>query len=204
MTAIDQTGATPAKPSIFISYTSRDRNWAYWIAVTLRDSGHKPFVHEWEVGAGENIARWMEERIGHRGSIAWRVHRCLYQGGVFRFRARRGVLERSGRSKGLFGSGRGRARYPLAPSDAGSQTPVAGGLSEAEAERALPEFLVPPSAPLTAAWPGPPGAIIVAKNELRACYVAPAATRRGVGTALVRELERIALEHGLECLALDA
>jgi putative acetyltransferase len=48
------------------------------------------------------------------------------------------------------------------------------------------------------------GAIVIAKNELRACYVTPAAARKGVGTALVHELERIALEHRLEWLALDA
>jgi hypothetical protein len=48
---------------IFISYTSRDREWAHWIGVTLRDNGFEPLVAEWEVGAGENIARWMEESI---------------------------------------------------------------------------------------------------------------------------------------------
>lgn len=48
---------------IFISYAARDRNWAHWIGVTLRDSGHVPFVHEWEIGAGGNIPRWMDERI---------------------------------------------------------------------------------------------------------------------------------------------
>ena len=48
---------------IFISYTARDRTWAYWIGVTLREHGHVPFVHEWEIGPGENIPRWMDERI---------------------------------------------------------------------------------------------------------------------------------------------
>jgi hypothetical protein len=48
---------------IFISYTTRDRAWAHWIGVTLRDNGFEPIVHEWEVGAGENIPRWMDERI---------------------------------------------------------------------------------------------------------------------------------------------
>jgi hypothetical protein len=48
---------------IFISYTSKDRAWAQWIGVTLRDNGHVPFVHEWEIGAGENIPRWMDEKI---------------------------------------------------------------------------------------------------------------------------------------------
>ncbi len=48
------------------------------------------------------------------------------------------------------------------------------------------------------------GAIVVAGNELRACYVVPDAARKGVGSALVRELEGIALHHGLEWLQLDA
>jgi predicted acylesterase/phospholipase RssA len=48
---------------IFISYTSSDKHWADWIGWNLRDAGHEPFVHEWEIGPGENIARWMEERV---------------------------------------------------------------------------------------------------------------------------------------------
>jgi len=48
---------------LFISYTSEDRAWAHWIGVTLRDNGFVPLVHEWEIGAGENIARWMDESL---------------------------------------------------------------------------------------------------------------------------------------------
>jgi putative acetyltransferase len=48
------------------------------------------------------------------------------------------------------------------------------------------------------------GAIVPANCELRACYVAPGAARQGVGTAIVRELERIAREHGLTVLELDS
>jgi putative acetyltransferase len=48
------------------------------------------------------------------------------------------------------------------------------------------------------------GAIVLANNELRACYVAPGAVRKGVGSAFVREIERIALAHGLTWLELDA
>jgi putative acetyltransferase len=48
-------------------------------------------------------------------------------------------------------------------------------------------------------------AALVAKNaELRACYVAPEANRRGVGSALVRRLEQIASAQGLAFLELDA
>ena len=40
------------------------------------------------------------------------------------------------------------------------------------------------------------GALAVAASELLACYVVPEAARQGVGTALVREVERIAVEYG--------
>lgn len=43
-------------------------------------------------------------------------------------------------------------------------------------------------------------ALVAAKHELRACYVCPRAARRGIGTALVRELERIARDRGLDRL----
>ena len=48
------------------------------------------------------------------------------------------------------------------------------------------------------------GCLVVQHSELRACYVAPEAARKGVGSALVREIERIANEHGLDLLRLDA
>lgn len=48
------------------------------------------------------------------------------------------------------------------------------------------------------------GAIVVSKSELRACYVVPEAARRGVGTAIVREIERIARQHALAELELLA
>lgn len=48
------------------------------------------------------------------------------------------------------------------------------------------------------------GAIVVGQSELRACYVAPDAARRGVGSALVAEIERIARQHGLDHLELES
>jgi putative acetyltransferase len=48
------------------------------------------------------------------------------------------------------------------------------------------------------------GALVIAKSELRACYVLPSATRRGVGSALVAEIERIAREHAIRELHLES
>lgn len=48
------------------------------------------------------------------------------------------------------------------------------------------------------------GALVLAKSELRACYVAPQAARRGVGSALVHELERIARDNGLANVQMDS
>lgn len=48
---------------IFISYTSSDKEWAQWIGWELQRAGHEPFIHDWEVGPGGNIAGWMEQRF---------------------------------------------------------------------------------------------------------------------------------------------
>jgi GNAT superfamily N-acetyltransferase len=48
------------------------------------------------------------------------------------------------------------------------------------------------------------GALVVNNSELRACYVRPGAARRGVGAALVAEIERLAREHGLVSLRLES
>jgi hypothetical protein len=48
---------------IFMSYTNRDRNWAFWIGHELTDDGHEVHIHEWELPFGENILKWMELRF---------------------------------------------------------------------------------------------------------------------------------------------
>jgi putative acetyltransferase len=48
------------------------------------------------------------------------------------------------------------------------------------------------------------GAVILERSELRACYVSPHAARRGCGSALVHEIERIASENGLTHLEVAA
>lgn len=48
------------------------------------------------------------------------------------------------------------------------------------------------------------GALVLETCELRACYVEPGAARSGVGSALVREIERIATDRGLSHLQLQS
>jgi tetratricopeptide (TPR) repeat protein len=47
---------------IFVSYTSSDRDWAFWIARELQALGHTPHIHEWEITSGGDIYAWMERR----------------------------------------------------------------------------------------------------------------------------------------------
>jgi hypothetical protein len=46
---------------IFVSYTSSDRDWAFWIGQQLEKLGHTPHVHEWEIAGGGDIFAWMED-----------------------------------------------------------------------------------------------------------------------------------------------
>ena len=48
------------------------------------------------------------------------------------------------------------------------------------------------------------GSLVIDNNELRACYVRPNAARKGVGSAILREIERIALENGATILQMDS
>jgi TIR domain len=47
---------------IFVSYTSSDREWAFWIGHELEALGHAPRIHEWEISGGGDIMAWMEGR----------------------------------------------------------------------------------------------------------------------------------------------
>lgn len=47
---------------IFVSYTSADRDWAFWIGQELEKLGHTARIDAWEISGGDDIAAWMEER----------------------------------------------------------------------------------------------------------------------------------------------
>jgi TIR domain len=45
---------------IFVSYTSSDREWEFWIAKELNTLRHLPHVHYWEIKSSDD--GWMEQR----------------------------------------------------------------------------------------------------------------------------------------------
>jgi hypothetical protein len=48
---------------IFVSYTSSDRDWAFWVAKELKTLGHVPHVHEWEIKGSDDIYGWMGQHL---------------------------------------------------------------------------------------------------------------------------------------------
>jgi TIR domain len=48
---------------VFVSYTSVDQDWAFWVGQELEKLGHTPRIHEWEISAGGDIAKWMDQRL---------------------------------------------------------------------------------------------------------------------------------------------
>jgi TIR domain len=41
-------------------WTKSDGDWAYWFAGELKELGHRPHIHEWEIKGGTDIYAWME------------------------------------------------------------------------------------------------------------------------------------------------
>jgi tetratricopeptide (TPR) repeat protein len=48
---------------IFVSYTSKDREWAFWIGQELEKLGHVARIDAWEIAGGGNIMAWMLQRL---------------------------------------------------------------------------------------------------------------------------------------------
>jgi tetratricopeptide (TPR) repeat protein len=46
---------------IFASYTSSDKEWAFWIGQHLEKLGHVAHLHDWEISGGGDIFAWMED-----------------------------------------------------------------------------------------------------------------------------------------------
>ena len=53
MRGYQQTRAGERMADIFVSYTTSDRDWAFWIAKELEELGHMAHVHEWRLQAAK-------------------------------------------------------------------------------------------------------------------------------------------------------
>jgi hypothetical protein len=132
---------------IFISYTACDDIWAHWIGTILLENGYEVFVHEWEVGAGENIPLWMNERL----QLADRVL------GVFTDAYLAREFSKSEQLSAYWADPEGRKGrlIPVEVAPVSKWPPLVSvlrriticDLPEHQAERKLLDFLKPPGAP---------------------------------------------------------
>jgi hypothetical protein len=65
--------------NIFVSYTSTDSDWAFWIGQELDALGYAPRVHEWEISGGGDIAAWMERAHNEAEHILCVVSRAYLE-----------------------------------------------------------------------------------------------------------------------------
>jgi tetratricopeptide (TPR) repeat protein len=149
---------------IFVSYTSSDKDWAQWIGWNLRQAGHEPFLHDWEIGAGENIAGWMENRFHQADKLI----------GVFSEAYCKAAFSQSERWSAYWQDPQGRSGF-FVPIEVRKVSEWPGfvsslkhlslvGLSEDDASQRLVAFLRPPQFPIEK--PAFPGAASVAVPQL--------------------------------------
>jgi len=48
---------------VFISHSSKDKQFARWLAIDLASAGHRPWLDEWQIRAGESIPTRVSEGI---------------------------------------------------------------------------------------------------------------------------------------------
>lgn len=65
---------------IFVSYTSKDRDWAFWIGQELEKLGHVPRIDAWEISGGGNIMAWMQERLEKAGHALCVISEDYFKG----------------------------------------------------------------------------------------------------------------------------
>lgn len=56
-------GENVGRKEIFISHSSKDKQYAKWLAVDLANAGHKPWLDEWDIKAGESIPKKINDGI---------------------------------------------------------------------------------------------------------------------------------------------
>jgi tetratricopeptide (TPR) repeat protein len=138
---------------IFVSYTSSDRDWAFWIGHELYDLGHTPHIHEWELFGGANIMAWMEARTDAADHVLCVVSKKY-------LKAPYSSLERQAAE---WAAVTGRPNFALPVFVEPCEAPILSaprkrcdlhGIAEDEARARLKAFLEPASRPPRGPFPG--------------------------------------------------
>ena len=146
---------------IFVSYTGVDRKWAFWIGIELEKLGHAPHLHDWEIPAGGNIAKWMEERHSAADHVLLVVSRAYLTKDYSSWE----------RHSAQFAAASRRPNFALPVRIEDCELPPLlalikrcdlFGLSEADARTKLREYLAPPK-PEPGAFPGQAQLSVAAK-----------------------------------------
>jgi tetratricopeptide (TPR) repeat protein len=176
----------------FISYTSSDRRWAYWIGKELTALGHEPHVHEWEIEGGRDIYSWMEKRLDAADHVL-----CVISDEYLK--APFSTLERNA---ALWQAASSRPGFVLLVAVEPARLPALSdhirrcelfGVDEETARFRFREFLERRSAPDRAAFPGQAFAVSNIPLQMPAHFVGRDDTLSAIGAALGRATDSLAV-----------
>ena len=183
---------------IFISYTSSDRDWAFWVAKELQALGHVPHVHEWEIKGGDDIYAWMEQRHDAADHVL-----CVVSDDYLK--APYSTLERNA---ALWQAAAKRPGFVLLVAVRPCRLPTLSdhvrrcelfGIPEDAARLRLREFMQKREAPATAAFPGKVFAVSNIPIRVPEHFLGREGSLAAIETALSRYEGRVAITalHGL-------
>src|SRR3984957_10820799 len=183
---------------IFISYTSSDRDWAFWIAKELNALGHTPHVHEWELEGGDDNYAWMEERHAAADHVL-----CVVSDDYLR--APYSTLERNA---ALWQAAKKWPGFVLLVAVKSCSLPTLSdhmrrchlfGIPEDAARLRFREFMAKPAAPAAIAFPGKVFAVTNIPIRVPEHFMGRDGDLAEIETALARYQGRVAITtlHGL-------
>src|SRR3984957_15445347 len=183
---------------IFISYTSSDRDWAFWIAKELNALGHTPHVHEWELEGGDDNYAWMEERHAAADHVL-----CVVSDDYLR--APYSTLERNA---ALWQAAKKWPGFVLLVAVKSCSLPTLSdhmrrchlfGIPEDAARLRFREFMAKPAAPAAIAFPGKVFAVTNIPIRVPEHFMGRDGDLAAIETALARYDGRVAITalHGL-------
>ena len=183
---------------IFVSYTSSDRDWAFWVAKELQALAHVPHVHEWEIKGGDDIYAWMEQRHDAADHVL-----CVVSDDYLK--APYSTLERNA---ALWQAAAKRPGFVLLVAVRPCRLPTLSdhvrrcelfGIPEDAARLRLREFMQKREAPATAAFPGKVFAVSNIPIRVPEHFLGREGSLAAIETALSRYEGRVAITalHGL-------